>query len=332
MVLSSSALRVELRRAGIANAAVDAVWPQWWSADAEGSVSASAELTFTVARRLGLAPQALLDGEARFVWRDETKYKRLNAQDLGEEGALSSFGFAVARVLLLGAAPAALNRYSALELRESILGTSPVVNAQSLLISAWALGVPVMHLRLFPLQQKRMNAMSVGIQERAVILMARSESYLAPMAFTLAHELGHVMLGHLDGGALVDFEAPLQGPAGDDDEEAQADAYALELLTGQPSPVVLPDQDDFSATQLAHAARQRGPLLGIDPGVLAMCAGHSTAKWDRAFGALKIIPPGVTDVAGGVNELATHQIDWSALSSDSQEYLQAVMRGEQGDV
>jgi hypothetical protein len=331
MVLSPSDLRVELRRAGIANAAVDAVWPQWWSSEAEASLSATAELTFTVARRLGLAPQALLGGEARFMWRDETKYKNLKAQATEEEAALSSFGSAVARVLVQGVAPSRARRYSALELRGSILETSATVSAENLLISAWALGVPVVQLQLFPLQRKRMHAMSVGSRRRASILLARDESYLAPMAFTLAHELGHVMLGHLDGGALVDFEAPLRGPSGDD-EESQADAYALELLTGQPRPEVGSDQENFSATQLAQVVQARGPELGIDPGVLAMCAGHSTQKWDRAYGALKIIPPGAQDVAKGVNQLAAREIDWPALSLDGQEYLRTVMGLDRQDV
>ena len=104
MALSPRDLRVELRRAGIANAAVDAAWPQWWSSEAESSSSATAELTFTVARRLGLSPQDLLDGEARFVWRDETKFKRLTASASAEEQAVSSFGCAVARTAVAGAA------------------------------------------------------------------------------------------------------------------------------------------------------------------------------------------------------------------------------------
>lgn len=102
-MLSPQALRVELSRAGIVNAAVDAAWPQWWSSEAESSLSATAELTFTIARRLGLSPQDLLDGEARFVWRDETKFKRLTAVASAEEQALSSFGCALARTAVAGA-------------------------------------------------------------------------------------------------------------------------------------------------------------------------------------------------------------------------------------
>ena len=68
---ASQRLRRELRDAGIANSAIDAVWPQWWNDEAEGSLTATAELTYTVARRLGLAPSSLFAGEPQFLWRDE---------------------------------------------------------------------------------------------------------------------------------------------------------------------------------------------------------------------------------------------------------------------
>jgi hypothetical protein len=327
MALSPGQLRVELHRAGIANAAIDAVWPQWWSSDAEGSLSARAELTFTVARRLGLSPRALLDGEARFIWRDETKFKHLRTKATEEEAAVSAFGLAVARVALQGLVSAPESaRPSAMELRASILASAPVVDVLGLLSVAWGLGTPVLQLHVFPLPKKRMHAMSAGIQSRSAILLARADSYAAPVAFTLAHELGHVMLGHLDEtGTLIDSEDPLRAPPTDDAEELAADRFALELLTGQPSPEVVSDSRGFSASELARAVQRQGPAMGIEPGVLAMCAGYSTGQWDKAYGALKIIPPGQLDMAVTVNRIARSQLNWSALSVDNQDYLQAVL-------
>lgn len=326
MTLSPKELRVELQRAGIANAAVDAVWPQWWSADAESSLSATAELTFTVARRLGLSPEDLLDGEAKFVWRDETKYKRLTAKASNEEAAVASFGCAVAGAAVAGLSGPPLPSHTALELRDEILKDSAVVDASGLIPLAWGLGIPVLQLRVFPLQQKRMHAMSVGVRDRAAILLAREESYVAPMTFTLAHEIGHLMLGHLAGAdAVVDFGVPLQSPDTGDDEETAADRFALELLTGQMAPEVVTDTDQFNATQLAAAAMKQGPTLGIEPGILALCAGHNTRQWDKAYGALKIIPPQQRDVSATINNIANVQLDWSAMTKDNQDYLHVIM-------
>lgn len=326
MTLSSKQLRVELRKAGIANAAIDAVWPRWWSSEAEGSLSATAELTFTVARRLGLAPRALLDGEAKFVWRDETKFKHLSAQASDEEAALSAYGSAVARAALQGVVGEGRPRYSAAEIRASILAGATLVDAFALLTAAWSLNVPVLQLELFPLPQKRMHAMSAGVRGRAAILLARSASYAAPVAFTLAHELGHVMLGHLEGDTtLVDIEDPFRAPDLEDAEEVAADRFALDLLTGQPSPRVVSDTEKFSAGELAQAVLTQGPPMGVEPGVLAMCAGHGTGEWEKTYGALKIIPPRQQDMSSNVNAIARQQLAWSAMSEDCQDYLQAVM-------
>jgi hypothetical protein len=334
VALSPKALRVELSRAGIANAAVDAAWPQWWSSEAESSLSATAELTFTVARRLGLSPQDLLDGETRFVWRDETKFKRLTAAASAEEQALSSFGCAVARTAIAGAvAGDSTATYSARDIRDAVLQEARFVHAEALLAFAWGVGIPVLQLRIFPLAQKRMHAMAAAVGGRAAVLLARDSSYLAPMTFTLAHELGHVMLDHLtDATAVVDLEGPLMSPEPDDDEEAAADGFALELLTGEPEPVVQTHIERFSAAQLANAVDQQGPRLGIEPGVLAMCAGHSTNQWDKVYGALKIIAPGQQDVSAWLNSIAERQLDWSAMPEDSQDYLRVVMGLPRDDV
>src|ERR1051326_5961574 len=97
MAISPGQLRRELRQAGIANAAIDAVWPDWWSDEAAQSASATAELTYTVARRLGLSPRTLFDGSAQFLWRDETKFKNLGTASEREQEIIAAFGSAVGR-------------------------------------------------------------------------------------------------------------------------------------------------------------------------------------------------------------------------------------------
>lgn len=326
MALSPIQLRRELRKAGIANAAIDAVWPQWWSEDAANSVSATAELTYTVARRLGLSPRALFDGSAQYLWRDDTKFKKLGAKSDVEEAALASFGIAVGRSALAGTEPTSVRDViPALTLRQSMLSSGRLVDTAALAYFCWTFGVPVIQLRVTPLDQKRMHAMTVHINGRYAILLAHEYKYSAMVGYLLAHELGHIHLGHLSGSdALLEGEDPLT--AGEkDDEERAADDYALELLTGTKDPSISTDTDQYTATTLANTVRIFGPQLGIDPGTLALCVGHFTARWPQSIGALKILQPVEVDTGEQINQLAERQIRWDTLSFGNQEYLERIM-------
>jgi hypothetical protein len=203
------ALIERLRSAGISRAAIQAAWPSWWTKDAAASPSGRAELRFALARRLGLEPKPLLGERVEFVWNDEAKFKHLSAQDEAQRAALTSFGMSIGRLLLRATPGAPIQIASAEALREAILSGSRFVDLASLIATCWALRVPVIHLRVFPLEAKSMHAMVVAGDSRFAILLGRDSVYPAPVAFTLAHELGHIMLNHLtDAPALVGLEDP----------------------------------------------------------------------------------------------------------------------------
>jgi len=329
----SDKVRWDLRSLGLSDVIIDAAWPDWWSAAAEASPSAQAELRFSLSRKLGLDPRSLLDDEQpRFVWRDEGKFKGLNVDTPVERGALVSFGAAVGRALVAAASPGPpLVGVAALELRASILRKQSYVRLIDLLALCWAVGVPTVHLRIFPLAAKRFAAMIVRAADRFAILLARDSQYPAPVAFYLAHEIGHAALGHIGrDGVLVDFADPLR-PVKTDDEERAADGYALTLLTGMAEPRILSEATRYSAEALAQAILASADELHIEPGVMAMCFGHSTSAWDKAQAAMKIIYTSPRPVWKEVNAVAAEQMDWSALPGDMQPYLRALL-GEEPNV
>lgn len=320
-------VRRELRQAGFANSVIDVVWPEWWSSDAEQSLSATTELRYTVARRLGLSPQSLFEGTPRFVWRDHARYKNVGTQNVDELAALSSFGAAVARTVTAATAGTRARPRipSALDLRRLLLQGSTYVNLPNLLVLCWSMGIPVIHLEVLPLEQKRMHAMSVRVQDNFALLLARRSPYAAQVAYTIAHELGHIALRHLDDApVLVEADDPL-GVDDRDEQESGADRYALELLTGSPQPTIVADVEHYSASQLADAVLRQAPEYLIEPGVLALCAGHSSGRWKQTFSALNLIPPGKDDVASEVNRVAAGQVNWSSLPQGSAWYLRQVM-------
>jgi Zn-dependent peptidase ImmA (M78 family) len=320
------ALRNRLREAGLSDPLINAAWPAWWSDDAFASQSAKAELRFAIARKLGLSPESLFHDDVKFLWRDDARFKNLSNETDDEKSILTSFGISVCRILVQSIrSESQQTRIRALELRASILQSRSFIDLQGLLAACWAIGVPVVHLRVFPLDAKRMHAMAVRVAGRHAILLGRDANYPAPVAFTLAHEIGHVMLGHVESStAIVDVGDPLDQPQGDS-EESEADQYALQLLLGTSEPQIHTNVQEFNARQLANAVLQHGPALQIEPGTLALCLAHQRGLWPIANAAMQHIYSVQKPVWQEVNRIAALQLDPTAVGDDSAIYLDRVM-------
>jgi hypothetical protein len=216
-------LRTTLRRAGLTTTAINAVWPEWWSTEAGQSPSASAELRFTVARRLGMAPSSLIEGPPRFVWRDETRFKNLGTASEQEAAILASFSVAVGRCAIRAATPVAAmpSDLTALDLRTMLITGQPAVDLDALLATCWTFGIPVIHLNVFPLSRKRMHSVATRLGDRYAILIGRESRFPAQVAYFVAHELGHIFSGHVrDSAAVIDVEDPLRTEQTDDEESS----------------------------------------------------------------------------------------------------------------
>jgi hypothetical protein len=317
----------ELKRAGLSDQAIRAAWPSWWHDDASTTRSGRTELRFALARKLGLSPQSLIGERVEFVWKDDARFKNLLTENAAQRAALASFGVSVGR-LMLRATPEARSivGVGATDFRRAILAQREVVDLMGLVGACWAVGVPIIHLRIFPLKAKSMRAMIVAADGRYAILLGRDSSYPAPIAFTLAHELGHAALRHVGSAkALIDIGDPeYQGP---DPEEGEADRYGLTLLTGSPEPIITTNISDYSARSLATAAKETGPPRGIEPGTLALCVGYIHQNWATSMAALRHIYSERKEVWREINGVAASQFRWGELNDESADYLRNVMTG-----
>jgi hypothetical protein len=328
---NAARFRKRLKTVGLSDSAINAAWPNWWSDDADASLSARAELRYSIARKLGLNPHSLLedDDAPEFVWKDEARFKHLSGESDTEKWAITSFGTALGAMLVAGTSIAAsLATTNASELRAAILNTQPYVRLVDLLSLCWSVGIPAIHLRVFPWRQKRMAAMSVRVGSRTAILLGKDSLYPAQIAFYLAHELAHISLGHLmSEGVIVDLESDLNPdpPFLPDPEEVAADAFALELLTGDPRPVILPANPGGGARSLAIAALGAAADVRIEPGTLALCFGYTTGDWSTAIASLRHIYDSPKPVWREVNNIAMRQLSLSALPDDNLSYLKNVL-------
>ncbi len=172
-----------------------------------------------------------------------------------------------------------------------------------------------------------MAALTAQVSGRAGVLLARESLYPAVIAYYLAHEIGHLALGHVteDTPCLVDLDDSLELGAEADAEERSADAFALELLTGSPEPTVTTENETFSAASLANTALKAGSELQIEPGTLALCYGHATKDWARAMASLAFVYSNPAKVGPEINKVAEQALLWDALPDESEAFLRAVM-------
>ncbi len=327
MTTDAQKLRQQLKQSGISAKAIEAAWPAWWSDELEASPSSRAELRFTLARKLGISPKPLLGERVEFIWRDRARFKHLAAGDDVRQDAITSFGVSIGKLLIKATPSTIFPLVSASELREIVLSTEPFVDLRSLISICWSLGIPVIHLRVFPLDRKAMHAMVIEDNGRYAILLGRDSQYPAPIAFTLAHELGHIMLGHLQGtSAIVDLEEGEYDTSGDPQED-EADAFAISLLTGSANPEITTNIDDFSARSFARATLVAGPQHRVEPGTLALCLAYRLKNWPAAMAALSYIYTAGKPVWQEVNSIAKTQIAWHELSDDSATFVENIMLG-----
>jgi hypothetical protein len=320
--------RKRLKTVGLSDPAIDAAWPDWWSDDADPSSSARLELRFSVARKLGLDARSVLDEEGvpRFIWKDEARFKHLSGETDLERAAISSFGRSIGALLTSGSSVGqfSLIGVTATVLRNTVLSSQPYVSLADLLSLSWFSGTPVAHLRVFPSARKRMAAMAVAVGERHAVLLAKDSMYPPHIAFYLGHELGHISLGHVRRDtAIVDMESEALSAA-TDAEEAEADRFALELLTGRADLRLVPI-GSYNAPGLADIALRVSAELHVEPGTLALCFGYSTGNWAVANSAMQFIYPEAKPVWYEVNRLAMAQLDAVQLPSDASSYLATVL-------
>ena len=318
MVRDQAKLRRALSKAGYSASLLDAALLPDWARDDSSGEDDHLPLRRALTNRLGIRDNAIQGERIDFVWNDDALFKTLGKADPIERLILASFSAATARLVEgLVTTPIPDRWPSAQELRTAILTSRPWVDLSGLLSASWALGIPVLHLRLFPLSRKAMHAVAAQGEERTVIMLGRDARYPAPIAFTLAHELGHVMLGHLGRhGARIELDD--EDAFRDSPLEAEANRFALELLTGSAHPVIEPGRKRFNSRMLAQAVLAAAGPNRIEPGTLALVTGHQTGQWAQANAALELIYDQPGEVWRSVNAVAAHQLGRTTQSGELQ--------------
>ena len=305
-----------------------AALPEWWDDSLATNSAGYAQGLMSLSRHLGLDLNSLrTGGSIRLKEFGTCKYK-MRAGTTSDELLLS-------RVIATRAAQlaaAAMDRPylpipSATDLRTAILESALWVGFGQLLDYCWAAGIPVLHVSTFPTGAKRPEGFTLRVAGRPAIVLCRNDVQPSWLLFILAHELGHIACGHVPvDGAVLDEKAGGNEP---DEEETEADRFAVALLTGSASTQIGIDGRWPNADQLADLALAFGRRNAIDPGHAVLNYAHTMGAsfYAVARAALKRIAPDA-DAPGMVRDRLAAQLDWSRLPEASSEFLMRITRQE----
>jgi hypothetical protein len=320
-----------LRSLGLTKAQVHALLPDWWDVTAATSPAGAWEFVLMISRRLGLDASALAAGEVRLrtgVSAPRFKHTvRVTPEALQPATRIASS--LVSAVVGAMTSPATQIRMSAEHVRDAVLARQPRVDFDGLLNFAWEHGIAVVPLPNLPSGVKRMDAAAMRADAHPAIVIARKTDSKAWLSFVLAHELGHVLLGHLpNDGAIVegslkdttDFEAESQL----DDQELEANAFAHAVLGGPKADAVIEQWPRrASMMQLVDSAIAAAPALHAAPGHLILRHAFLSRRWAEAAMALRFIADDMDAQKTLITHMASH-VDTRLLGEDLQDFVEQV--------
>jgi len=220
-----------------------------------------------LAQNLNLSLRSLQSENAPLEWQDcgSTRFKR--------NQSLSDNELTIAKCLAVRAAQITCEAMqtpplpipnSGAAIREAIRNQGhPSVGFEALLDYCWDCGIPVLHVSRFPTGAHKPDALAGLFNGRPAIVITKQHKYSAWLLFILAHELGHIAKQHVQAdGVLVDENID---QTDSEQTESEANAFAVELLTGQ-TEIRYSDPGNLTTAGLVSMARTASVRDGVDPG------------------------------------------------------------------
>jgi len=212
----------------------------------------------------------------------------------------------------------------ALVLRNSILKINSCVNLNSLIKYCWNAGIPVVHLDFNLYFNKKFGHTKfdgfvvIPGNKTPVIVIGSSRKYSAWLLFILAHELGHIALGHLQQGILSD-ESFQDGQT--DEEENDANQFAQRLLFGD---INLVWSENLNSQRLLRKVIYLSEEHKIDPGVLILNYAWQTGNWGCAMKTMKNLEPRANAPAD-INAYCQRRLEEIGyIDQESKDYLEKI--------
>lgn len=304
--------------------------PNWWDDEIATTPSGLQQAQLYLARAFNLDIVSLANPDALPAFSSENKkYKLAKNVKLSDVAISAHYATAMAKLALRGmpteqkAVPK-----KATSLRDMCLRTNHCVDFEWLLDWCLDAGIPVLGIDKLP--GRKMTGLVVRDDGRYAIVLSR-KGHPSEMLFWLAHELGHIALGHLSSDGFVaevtigsNLSMPVEisggdSPIHDADDEVAADLFAIRLLNGKDAAYGAGNRY-LNAKTLAGAATALGKQEHIDPGHIILNFGHQTRKYPLAKMALNHLSVS-EDGRALINRKLFDTLPTDFLSEDQQNLL-----------
>lgn len=176
-----------------------------------------------------------------------------------------------------------LSSLSAENIREKLLSDgNQWIDFKVLVQYCWNIGIPVIFIKKIP--SPKMDGLALMQNDRPVIVLTKNDDY-GILVFHLAHELGHIILGHVkENGMVIDKKIVKDE---EDDLEIQANAFALEVLTGKANRKYTAGK--ISPKVLAESTLNKAKEDSIDPLHIILNYGYSNNNYGFAKQVLQLL-------------------------------------------
>ncbi|MGC4005756.1 MAG: hypothetical protein QM811_22605 [Pirellulales bacterium] len=178
--------------------------PDWWDDSAATDEAAITQFCMFISRHLGFNLGSLFgtleDSRTPVTFEEPSacKFKKQSGRTNNDVRIASAIASSAAELTACATTAAYTPLPSAKDIRESILNDgNRWIGLDELLNYCWSIGVPVIHVSHFPRTAKKMDGMVVMTDSRPVIVISKNAKYSAWLLFVLAHEIGHIALGHV---------------------------------------------------------------------------------------------------------------------------------------
>jgi Zn-dependent peptidase ImmA (M78 family) len=305
------------------------ILPAWWNDEIANSKTGYLQTVSLISRNLGIDVSELITTTNSIALKRPANIKfksprnvTINKTDIWPNSLAFKISETIEQIYSIPLANISCN---ALDIRDAIIKLYGRIDLNNMLEYLWSSGIPVLHVPLFPKEVNKMDGMAVNLNGRPLIILSKKRRHDAWLLFILAHELGHIVNGHLSDTDQIIYDVNIQ-PTEDaeeriDAEEKEADDFAVELLNGTKTPFYFSSNIILNSTyDLVNHIRRLSKQLNIEPGIIALNYAYKNKNYAFAESALNNLAP-KADAVKLIKMKMKSNLDLENLSEEDYEYF-----------